>query len=107
MVDLASTHAPAPFIVGVGRSGTTLLRLMLDAHPELAITPETHWLGEAITTLNNSPASTEPLRHILISNSYCKDMGITHEELDTILAQHNPLKPFDTLRAIYTHYGDR
>ncbi len=26
---------PAPFVVGHGRSGTTLLRLMLDAHPEL------------------------------------------------------------------------
>lgn len=34
----------APFIIGVGRSGTTLLRLMLDAHPELAIPPETHFL---------------------------------------------------------------
>jgi hypothetical protein len=32
---------PAPFIVGVGRSGTTLLRLMLDAHPEMPIPPET------------------------------------------------------------------
>ena len=32
---------PAPFIVGVGRSGTTLLRMMLDAHPDLAIPPET------------------------------------------------------------------
>ena len=28
---------PVPFIVGVGRSGTTLLRLMLDAHPELSV----------------------------------------------------------------------
>src|SRR5688500_4303608 len=35
---------PAPFIVGVGRSGTTLLRLMLDTHPELAIPPETHFM---------------------------------------------------------------
>ncbi|TMA46731.1 MAG: sulfotransferase [Deltaproteobacteria bacterium] len=35
---------PAPFIVGVGRSGTTLLRLMLDAHPYLAIPPETHFI---------------------------------------------------------------
>jgi hypothetical protein len=46
MVDPALTHAPAPFIVGVGRSGTTLLRLMLDAHPELAIPGETHFLAD-------------------------------------------------------------
>src|SRR5947207_13021648 len=40
----ARGHAPAPFVVGVPRSGTTLLRLMLDAHPQLAIPPETHFL---------------------------------------------------------------
>ena len=32
---------PAPFVVGATRSGTTLLRLMLDAHPEMAIPSET------------------------------------------------------------------
>ena len=37
-------EAPAPFIVGAGRSGTTMLRLMLDAHPQLAIPPETHFI---------------------------------------------------------------
>lgn len=31
---------PIPFIVGCGRSGTTLLRSMLDSHPELAIPGE-------------------------------------------------------------------
>lgn len=35
---------PMPFVVGVARSGTTLLRLMLDAHPQLAIPAETHFL---------------------------------------------------------------
>lgn len=35
---------PVPMIVGVPRSGTTLLRLMLDAHPLLAIPPETGFL---------------------------------------------------------------
>lgn len=40
--------APAPFIVGVGRSGTTLLRLMLDAHPDLAIPAETHFVPALI-----------------------------------------------------------
>jgi hypothetical protein len=42
------TPAPAPFVVGVGRSGTTLLRLMLDAHPELAIGPETQFVPDLI-----------------------------------------------------------
>ena len=38
---------PAPFIVGAPRSGTTLLRLMLDAHSELAIPPETYFIPKA------------------------------------------------------------
>lgn len=33
-----------PFIVGSGRSGTTLLRALLDAHPELAVPPESYFV---------------------------------------------------------------
>ena len=39
-----SALVPAPFLVGVTRSGKTLLRLMLDSHPELTIPPETHFV---------------------------------------------------------------
>lgn len=46
MRESARVH-PLPMIVGVPRSGTTLLRLMLDAHPQLAIPPETGFLLEA------------------------------------------------------------
>lgn len=35
------------FIVGLSRSGTTLLRSLLSAHPEIAITPETHFMERA------------------------------------------------------------
>ena len=35
---------PVPFIVGFGRSGTTLLRVMIDSHPEIAIGDETHFI---------------------------------------------------------------
>ena len=31
---------PMPIIVGAPRSGTTLLRFMLDAHPDVAIPPD-------------------------------------------------------------------
>ncbi len=32
------------FVVGCGRSGSTMLRLMLDAHPELAVPGESHFI---------------------------------------------------------------
>src|SRR5579871_713126 len=32
------------FIIGVPRSGTTLLRVLLDSHSEIAALPETPWL---------------------------------------------------------------
>ena len=32
------------FIIGVPRSGTTLLRVILDSHPEIAAAPETPWI---------------------------------------------------------------
>lgn len=35
---------PFPFLVGCGRSGTTLLRAMCDAHPDLAVPPESHFV---------------------------------------------------------------
>lgn len=34
---------PFPFIVCYPRSGSTMLRLMLDCHPEMAVPPETHF----------------------------------------------------------------
>ena len=50
-------HRARPFVVGVGRSGTTLLRMMLDAHPELAIPPETHFV---LPFIQASKAALQP-----------------------------------------------
>ena len=36
---------PFVFIVGCPRSGTTLLQRMVDAHSQIAIVPETHWIA--------------------------------------------------------------
>jgi len=41
-------NAPFPFIVGCGRSGSTLLRVMLDAHPEMAVPPESYFLEQLL-----------------------------------------------------------
>lgn len=49
---------PAPFVVGVPRSGTTLLRLQLDAHPALSIGAETGFglVAGAVDDAGGGPA---------------------------------------------------
>jgi hypothetical protein len=46
MDDLVAPSGPPLFVVGCGRSGSTLLRLMLDAHPDLAVPGESHFIPE-------------------------------------------------------------
>jgi hypothetical protein len=43
---MASSSGPPFFIVGSARSGTTLLRLMLNAHREVAVPPESRFITE-------------------------------------------------------------
>ena len=38
------TVNPYVFIVGCPRSGTTLLQRIVDAHPDIAVVFETHWI---------------------------------------------------------------
>ena len=54
-----------PVIVGAPGSGTTLLRFMLDAHPDLAIPPETGFLtlGHSLQAwgIRSASGSLKPL----------------------------------------------
>lgn len=49
-------HQPPIFIVGCQRSGTTLLRLMLDSHPNISCGPETRFL-EGLSKLAGEASS--------------------------------------------------
>ena len=46
MTQLAPAAGPPLFVVGCGRSGSTMLRLMLDAHPDLAVPGESHFIPQ-------------------------------------------------------------
>ncbi len=73
---------PAPFVVGVGRSGTTLLRLMLDAHPNLAIPPETHFVPRLIKRFEQSAdPSPHDLLAVVQTHAGWRDFGMDEAEL--------------------------
>jgi hypothetical protein len=49
---MTDNTAPPIFIVGCQRSGTTLLRLMLDSHPNISCGPETRFLADLAAVMN-------------------------------------------------------
>jgi hypothetical protein len=100
------THAPAPFIVGVARSGTTLLRLQLDAHPELAIPPETPFAPVA-RRVAGAGGGTGELLDGLVALPTWPDLGITRDELADAFAALPEPTVGGGLRACYRLYAAR
>jgi hypothetical protein len=99
--------APMPVIVGVGRSGTTLLRLMLDAHPELAIPPETGFLIPASQLAERDGDLREALLDKVTGHETWPTMGIARARYEERL---RGIEPFDVpagIRAFYRLYAER
>ncbi|MCC5845874.1 MAG: sulfotransferase [Verrucomicrobia bacterium] len=96
-------HPPMPFIVGVGRSGTTLLRLIMDAHPDMAIAPEAHWLVPGIRYLEQNPWSLDGLWEVLSAHHGWDRMPFTKENLSRFFEAEQGIAPF--FRAMYQSYA--
>jgi hypothetical protein len=97
--------APAPFIVGVGRSGTTLLRMMLDSHSQLTIPPETHFLPELIKASRGWRASPERALAVITESRRWGDFDLDPEELLNRFRALDPFGPTTVLRAFYGLYA--
>jgi Sulfotransferase family len=98
--------APTQFIVGVGRSGTTLLRMMLDAHPELAIPAETHFLNDVLALDVNDSAKERFFRTVTEAYTwpnFALDRSAFRDALDSIA----PFSIPDATRAFYRCYAKR
>ena len=98
---------PAPFVVGVARSGTTLLRLMLDAHPDLAIPPETHFIPKVIRACKEADDPHQRVFELLSEHRRWPDYGLDADELRERLDRIQPLTAGEALRAFYRLYAEK
>ena len=104
----AGAPPPAPFVVGATRSGTTLLRLMLDAHPELAIPSETHFIPELVRARDKHGATPDRMIELLTSHRRWGDFQIESSELRASweeLEGAGRLDGPEAVRAFYRIYG--
>ena len=102
---LGSDMIAAPFIVGVGRSGTTLLRLMLDAHPDLAIPAETHFLPKLFEYADSvNDCTVETCMDLITSVHTWRDLAMADEDLRIRLSNLKDITATRVAREIYLMY---
>jgi hypothetical protein len=98
---------PAPFVVGMNRSGTTLLRMMLDAHSQLTVPPETHFVPELIEACEDREVTPERLVELVASQREWGDFEMDADEVLAIFRSVEPLTAGGALRAFYDAYAKR
>jgi hypothetical protein len=95
-----------PVIVGVPRSGTTLLRMMIDAHSEVAIPPETGFLPR-LADLDRAGDCARAASDIITTFSTWPDFRLDAAALRATFTRLAPLSPADAARAFYRSYAAR
>ena len=94
---------PYLFIVGCARSGTTLVRRIVDAHPEIAITTEMHWITRQFKSRN--ALVTPELVSELTGHKRFTQFEIPREEFEGLLGSGEAV-PYPTfLRRVFGLYG--
>lgn len=96
-----------PFIVGVPRSGTTLLRLMCDAHPSLSIPPEMGFMPAATALRGRGRALRQAFFEAVTGMPSWADANVPDAELARALREIEPFTVAEGVRAFYRAYALR
>jgi hypothetical protein len=102
---------PFPFIVGSGRSGTTLLRLMLEGHPDLAIPPESYF---PISLRRREPRyasadgfNLDQYAEDLLGNVRFRDWALDDRAVRSRLTGVEPIDYAEAIRRTFALYAER
>jgi hypothetical protein len=94
---------PFVFVVGCERSGTTLLRAMLDSHPRLAVPPESHFLIPLLAV----PFDRESFLETLAEHRRFARWSLPIEDVAAALDAAEVDTMRDAVRALYRTYASR
>jgi hypothetical protein len=101
-----------PLFVGSGRSGTTLLQVIFDSHPELAIAHEAHFIASLARRRRRyqGPAgfAVDPFLVDLSRNSNFARLGLPEGELRSLLRGPPPTRSYvAAVRRVFRLYAAR
>lgn len=102
----APTRPAAPFVVGMNRSGTTLLRMMLDAHPDITLPPETHFVPTVIKAMKEEGAGTVTALEAMKSHREWGDFDFSDDDVWS-WAGGEKTDAGTVLRGFYEAYAER
>jgi Sulfotransferase family/Uncharacterised nucleotidyltransferase len=100
-----------PFFVGVARSGTTLLRAMMDAHPEIAIPPESWFVTELAarrgTYESRHGFDVERFATDLVAHERFARWGIEKDDLRAAICESGPGDYPSAIRSVFSQWATR
>jgi len=104
-----SDNAPF-FLVGSGRSGSTLLRIMLSSHRRITIPPETWYILPLVERLPLTSHLVEPeIRsavEVMTSHYRWPDMGMDRGTLEARVARLRSPRLRDVLDIVYAYHAE-
>jgi hypothetical protein len=100
-----------PFFVGVARSGTTLLRAMMDSHPDITIPPESWFVTELAARRQRYEArqgfDAERFATDLVAHERFAGWGIDEDDLRAALREAKPCDYSGAIRTVFSHWATR
>lgn len=103
-------RSPLPVVVGCPRSGTSLLAVMLDSHPDVAVPPETSFIGAVATLQGSNEVVRQSFFDIVtadrIAISNWSDFGLDKDQFWRRLEAIEPFTVSAGLRAFYAMYAE-
>ena len=99
---------PYVFLVGCPRSGTTLLQRMVNAHPQVAITPESHWIPRLIKkpwALNPDGSVSNKLIRRMIEHPKFARLEISGDEVHGLAPKDTPVTYSWLVTQVLDRYG--